>query len=69
MSRSGATRRFSSKPAKLIFPMPTGMTGQTIGPPAITADGQRFLFIAPQRASSAPAPFTVVMNWQAGFKN
>jgi serine/threonine-protein kinase len=34
----------------------------------IAADGKRFLFVAPQGASDAPPPFTVVTNWQAGLK-
>jgi len=34
----------------------------------ITADGTRFLFVAPQVASGAPPPLTVVTNWQAGLK-
>jgi hypothetical protein len=33
----------------------------------LTADGKRFLFLAPA-AQSAQAPFTVVLNWQAALK-
>jgi hypothetical protein len=44
------------------------------GPPGVifwdvSSDGKRFLMAAPAGAnSSAPAPFTVVLNWQAGLK-
>jgi len=35
----------------------------------VSADGKRFMMAAPSGAtSSAPAPFTVVLNWQAGLK-
>ena len=34
----------------------------------VTADGKRFLLIAPV-AKAAAAPITVVLNWQAALKN
>ena len=34
----------------------------------MAADGKRFLFPLQQGANSAPAPFTVMLNWQAGLK-
>jgi len=33
---------------------------------AVTADGQRFLVLAPVEAT--PSPITVVLNWTAGLK-
>jgi hypothetical protein len=33
----------------------------------LTQDSKRFLFLAPP-AQTASAPFTVVLNWQAGLK-
>jgi hypothetical protein len=32
----------------------------------VTADGQRFLVLAP--VDNAPSPMTVVLNWTAGLK-
>lgn len=55
------------KVPKLLFQAPSPASSQT-GGGAISADGSRFLFVAPQGASNAPAPFTVVLNWQAGLK-
>jgi hypothetical protein len=34
------------------------------GPGDFTVDGQHFLFLAPM----GQAPFTVILNWQAGLK-
>ena len=46
---------------KLLFQAP----GQpTRGPGDFTVDGQHFLFLAPM----GQAPFTVILNWQAGLK-
>jgi hypothetical protein len=36
---------------------------------AVTADGRRFLIITEiEPSASAPAPITVVVNWQAALK-
>ena len=34
----------------------------------VTRDGSRFLFAMPQGANGPPAPFTVLLNWQAALK-
>ncbi len=52
---------------KRLFQAPSP-PGSTLGGGDITADGKRFLFVAPQGSSSAPAPFTVVLNWFSALK-
>ena len=52
---------------KRLFQAPA-VPGQTLGGGDITADGKRFLFVAPQGSSNAPAPFTVVLNWLSALK-
>jgi hypothetical protein len=58
----------SAKPAlkagapKPLFQLPPGVIGFDV-----TADGERFLIGAPV-AQNAPAPFTVVLNWQMILK-
>jgi hypothetical protein len=52
---------------KRLFQAPALATS-TIGGGEISADGKRFLFVAPQGGSSAPAPFTVVLNWFSALK-
>lgn len=44
------------------------LPASTIGAGDITADGKRFLFVAPQGGSNTPAPFTVVLNWLSALK-
>ena len=34
----------------------------------ISGDGKRFLFVAGQGSTIAPAPFTVVLNWFPALK-
>lgn len=46
----------------------SGFTGSPINSYGVTADGKRFLFPLQQASKSAPAPFTVLLNWQAGLK-
>jgi eukaryotic-like serine/threonine-protein kinase len=55
---------FQAGAAKLLFQAPQ-QTSVTVGD--YTVDGKRFLFLAPA-GQTAPAPFTVVLNWQAGLK-
>jgi hypothetical protein len=45
-----------------LFQTPSGAIGGDV-----TADGKRFLLIAPL-GSSGTVPFTVVLNWQTGLK-
>jgi eukaryotic-like serine/threonine-protein kinase len=52
---------------KRLFQAPTPPTTLS-GAGDISYDGKRFLFIAPQGASNAPAPFTVVLNWFSALK-
>jgi eukaryotic-like serine/threonine-protein kinase len=49
---------------KALFKVPAGVLFWDV-----SSDGKRFLMPAPSGANaSAPAPFTVVLNWQAGLK-
>jgi hypothetical protein len=46
-------------------------SGFTVSPNSyygVTTDAKRFMFPLPQASSSTPAPFTILMNWQAGLK-
>jgi Tol biopolymer transport system component len=52
---------FQAGTPKLLFQAPV-QPGR--GPGDFTVDGQRFLFLAPM----GQAPFTVILNWQAGLK-
>ncbi len=45
---------------------PTGLRNPTWDEYAVTADGQRFLVLAP--ADTAPTTMTVVLNWTTGLK-
>ncbi len=57
---------FQAGAAKLLFQAPP-QRSVTAG--EYTVDGKRFLFLAPtQQGSQAQAPFTVVLNWQAGLR-
>jgi Tol biopolymer transport system component len=47
---------------RLLFPMPPNVLDWDV-----SADGKRFLLAVPQ-SESTPAPFTVVLNWQAALK-
>jgi Tol biopolymer transport system component len=55
---------FQAGTAKLLFQAPQ-QPSVTVGD--YTVDGKRFLFLAPE-GQTAQAPFTVVLNWQAGLK-
>ena len=55
---------FQAGTPKFLFPVPP-QPGRRTG--TYTADGKRFLFLAPADAR-AQAPFTLVLNWQAGLK-
>jgi len=53
---------FEAGAPRPLFQLPPGFIGVEV-----TADGRRFLIGAPV-ALNAPAPFTVVLNWQSIFK-
>jgi eukaryotic-like serine/threonine-protein kinase len=54
---------FQAEIPKALFKVPRGELFWDV-----SSDGKRFLMAAPSDASaSAPAPFTVVLNWQAGL--
>ena len=55
---------FQAGAAKLLFQAPP-QAGGTFGD--YTADGKRFLFLAPAQ-QTGQAPFNVVLNWQTGLK-
>jgi len=55
---------FQAVTPKLLFQAPP-QPGVTVGD--YTVDGKRFLFLAPVE-QTGQAPFTVVLNWQAGLK-
>jgi Tol biopolymer transport system component len=57
---------FQAGAPKALFQVPRRVT-TLIEHWDFTSDGKRFLFPAPA-AQTAPAPFTVVLNWQAGLK-
>jgi hypothetical protein len=54
---------FQTLVSKSLFKLPAGSAGFDA-----TADGKRFLTAVPV-SDNAPAPFTVVLNWQADLKN
>jgi Tol biopolymer transport system component len=58
-------------PVKPGAPVETGAAVALFKAPAtlrfdVTPDGQRFLFAIPVEAQQTTAPFTVILNWQAG---
>jgi hypothetical protein len=53
---------FKAGAPRPLFQLPPGVLGFEV-----TADGERFLIDTPV-ALSAPAPFTVVLNWQTILK-
>jgi Tol biopolymer transport system component len=57
--RAGVPKELFQGPAQSLTP--TGLQWD------VAPDGKRFLMVA-LAAQSAPAPFTVVLNWQAGLK-
>ncbi len=58
---------FQAGNPQTLFQAPTAPTNQ-LGGGDVSSDGKRFLFVVLQGASNAPAPFTVVMNWEAALK-
>jgi hypothetical protein len=53
---------------KGLFQAPPSAAGNLVSSSwDVTADGKRFLFLAPS-AQAGQAPFTVVQNWQAALK-
>ena len=59
---AGAT--FQPGVPKLLFQIQGGITNSTY---AMTSDGKKFLFLV-QQLGNTPAPFTVLVNWEAGLK-
>lgn len=63
----GTSGIFQAGVPKALFKVPTGVVFWDA-----TADGKRFLMAAPsatnQTAQPPPAPYTVVLNWQAALK-
>jgi len=57
-----AVNPLQKEPAKTLFQTPSGATVWDVTP-----DGKRFLFAIPA-GQNTQAPFTVVLNWQAGLK-
>jgi len=57
--RTGAPRQ--------LFPLPWPLP-VLVSPYDVTADGQRFLVLEPDSASTGSAVLTVMLNWQAGLK-
>jgi eukaryotic-like serine/threonine-protein kinase len=57
---------FQAGAAKLLFQAPQ-QPSVSVTEGDYTVDGKRFLFLAPV-GQTAQAPFTVVLNWQAGLK-
>jgi eukaryotic-like serine/threonine-protein kinase len=62
-----AKAEFQAGVAKLLFQAPLGFGLGSEGQWDVAPDGKRFLFPSPTDQLSA-APFTVVLNWQAGLK-
>jgi hypothetical protein len=58
---------FEAGVPKALFRAPPLLSTSISSAWDVTADGKRFLFPA-LAAQSAQAPFTVVLNWQAGLK-
>ena len=54
---------------RVVFQTPLSATfARGVDNYAVTRDGQRFLFMSPQRDSTAPIPINVVVNWTGGLK-
>jgi Tol biopolymer transport system component len=62
-----ATPGFQASVPKILFQAPPQIDVTTPYLWDVTADGKRFLFPAPA-GQQGNAPFTVVLNWQAGLK-
>ena len=60
-------KMFDFESPKRLFTAPVGPS-PIIGGGDISADGQRFLFVAPQASSNAQSPFIVILNWEAALK-
>lgn len=63
--RSSGTSVETDTPRELF---PVTFPGNVTSPYDVSSDGQRFLVLELTGGNQAPAPLTVVLNWQAGLK-
>ena len=53
---------------KVLFQTPITATSPTIDQYTVTADGERFVVLAPVDGDAPQSPITVILNWTAGLK-